>query len=81
MYKSRNSSYDKRFSVSRLKRNKSRFAWTVFAPLLMTWLLTRVSGVPLLEADLRQRSQAYRDYLETTPSFVPGRPRRRPAAR
>lgn len=56
-------------------------AWTVFAPVLMTWLLTRVSGVPLLEADLCQRSQAYRDYLETTPSFVPGRPRRRPAAR
>jgi steroid 5-alpha reductase family enzyme len=51
-------------------------AWTVFSPLLMTWLLTRVSGVPLLEADLRQRSQAYRDYLETTPRFFPGRPKR-----
>ncbi len=51
-------------------------AWTVFSPLLMTWLLTRVSGVPLLEADLQQRSQAYRDYLLTTPRFVPGRPKR-----
>lgn len=50
--------------------------WTVFSPLLMTWLLTRVSGVPLLEADLRQRSQAYRDYLEKTPRFFPGRPKR-----
>lgn len=50
-------------------------AWTVFSPLLMTWLLTRVSGVPLLEADLQQRSQAYRGYLLTTPRFVPGRPK------
>lgn len=50
-------------------------AWTVFSPLLMTWLLTRVSGVPLLEADLRQRSPAYRDYLTKTPRFVPGRPK------
>ncbi len=51
-------------------------AWTVFSPLLMTWLLTRVSGVPLLEADLQQRSPAYREYLTTTPRFVPGRPKR-----
>ena len=49
--------------------------WTVFSPLLMTWLLTRVSGVPLLEADLRQRSAAYREYLTKTPRFVPGRPK------
>ncbi len=51
-------------------------AWTVFSPLLMTWLLTRVSGVPLLEADMQQRSPAYRDYLLSTPRFVPGRPKR-----
>ena len=51
-------------------------AWTLFSPLLMTWLLTRVSGVPLLEADLQQRSPAYREYLLTTPRFVPGRPTR-----
>jgi steroid 5-alpha reductase family enzyme len=51
-------------------------AWTLFSPLLMTWLLTRVSGVPLLEADLQQRSPAYREYLTTTPRFVPGRPKR-----
>lgn len=51
-------------------------AWTLFSPLLMTWLLTRVSGVPLLEADLQQRSPAHREYLLTTPRFVPGRPTR-----
>lgn len=51
-------------------------AWTVFSPLLMNWLLTRVSGVPLLEADLQKRSAAYREYLTTTSRFVPGRPKR-----
>lgn len=51
-------------------------AWTIFSPLLMTWLLTRVSGVPLLEADLQQRSPAYREYLLSTPRFVPGRPKK-----
>lgn len=51
-------------------------AWTVFSPLLMNWLLTRVSGVPLLEADLQKRSAAYREYLTTTPRFVPGWPKR-----
>ena len=50
-------------------------AWTLFSPLLMTWLLTRVSGVPLLEADLQQRSPAYREYLLTTPRFLPWRPK------
>jgi steroid 5-alpha reductase family enzyme len=54
-------------------------AWTLFSPLLMTWLLTRVSGVPLLEADLQQRSAAYRHYLMSTPRFIPGRPRTPPA--
>jgi steroid 5-alpha reductase family enzyme len=53
-------------------------AWTIFSPVLMTWLLTRVSGVPLLEADLQQRSPAYREYLLTTPRFIPGRPTRAP---
>lgn len=51
-------------------------AWTLFSPLLMTWLLTRVSGVPLLEADMQARTPAYRDYLRTTPAFIPGRPKR-----
>lgn len=51
-------------------------AWTVFSPLLMTFLLLRVSGVPLLEADLKQRRPAYAEYLRTTSSFVPWPPKR-----
>ena len=51
-------------------------AWTAFSPLLMTFLLLRVSGVPLLEADLKQRRPAYAEYLRTTSSFVPWPPKR-----
>ena len=51
--------------------------WTVFAPLLMTVLLLRVSGVALLEKDIGERRPAYRDYIATTNAFFPG-PARRP---
>ena len=48
--------------------------WTVFAPLLMTFLLLRVSGVALLEKDIAERRPAYRDYIRRTNAFFPGRP-------
>ena len=49
--------------------------WTVFAPVLMTFLLLRVSGVSLLEKDIADRRPAYRDYIRRTNAFLPGRPR------
>jgi steroid 5-alpha reductase family enzyme len=52
-------------------------AWTVVSPLLITTLLLKVSGVALLEKDIAERRPAYRRYIEETPAFVPGWPRRR----
>lgn len=49
---------------------------TIFSPLLMTFLLRRVSGVALLERSLRQTKPGYAHYAETTSAFVPRRPRR-----
>jgi steroid 5-alpha reductase family enzyme len=49
--------------------------WTIFAPLLMTFLLLRVSGVALLEKDIGERRPAYRDYVRRTNAFLPGPPR------
>jgi len=49
--------------------------WTVFAPLLMSVLLLKVSGVALLEKDIGARRPAYRDYIARTNAFFPG-PRR-----
>jgi len=44
--------------------------WTVFAPLIMTGLLTRVSGVPLLEKGLKETRPEYADYVRRTSAFV-----------
>ena len=49
--------------------------WTLFAPLLMSVLLLKVSGVALLEKDISERRPAYRDYIARTNAFIPG-PRR-----
>jgi steroid 5-alpha reductase family enzyme len=51
-------------------------AWTLGSPVLMTWLLLRVSGVALLEKDIGVRRPAYADYLARTNAFFPGPPRR-----
>lgn len=50
--------------------------WTVVGPLLLTWLLLRVSGVTLLEANLLQEKPAYRDYVARTSAFLPMPPGR-----
>ena len=49
--------------------------WTLFAPLLMTFLLLKVSGVTLLEADIQERRPDYRAYIARTNAFVPWRPK------
>ena len=51
-------------------------AWLVVCPLMMTFLLLRVSGVRLLEQDIAERRPAYRDYIARTSAFVPWFPRR-----
>ena len=50
-------------------------AWVVIAPLLMTFLLVRVSGVAMLDEHMARRKPAYRDYMRRTPALIPGFPR------
>jgi steroid 5-alpha reductase family enzyme len=50
--------------------------WSAGSPLLMSFLLLRVSGVTLLEKDIGERRPAYRDYVARTNAFFPGAPRR-----
>ena len=47
---------------------------TIFAPLIMTFLLTRISGRDLLERQLKKRP-AYQDYMNRTSGFIPRRPK------
>ena len=49
--------------------------WTIMCPLLMSYLLLKVSGVSLLEQDITDRRPAYREYQRRTNAFFPG-PRR-----
>lgn len=54
--------------------------WTVLAPVLMSFLLLRVSGVSLLEKDITDRRPAYADYIRRTNAFFPGPPAERGSA-
>jgi len=48
---------------------------TIFSPVLMTFLLLKISGVPMLEEALAERRKGYREYMERTSSFIPWPPR------
>ena len=54
-----------------------RWGWaTILAPLLMTYLLVKVSGVAMLDAHLAATKPGYADYVRRTSAFVlrpPGR--------
>jgi steroid 5-alpha reductase family enzyme len=49
---------------------------TVFAPIIMTILLLRVSGVALLERTITKRRPEYADYIDSTSPFIPWPPKR-----
>jgi steroid 5-alpha reductase family enzyme len=49
--------------------------WSLVGPILMSFLLLRVSGVTMLERDIGKRRPSYRDYMLRTNAFVPGPPR------
>ena len=48
---------------------------TLAPPILMGWLLMRVSGIPALEAHLLQSRPGYRDYIRRTSRLMPWPPR------
>ena len=47
----------------------------LLSPLLMTFLLVKVSGVAMLDAQLTETKPHYRNYIETTSAFFPRRPK------
>ncbi len=49
---------------------------TVLSPVLMTWLLARGTGKPLLERGIGQRRPGYAEYVRRTSGFFPLPPRR-----
>ena len=53
---------------------------TVLSPVLMTWLLAKGTGKPLLEKDIGARRPGYADYVRRTSGFLPLPPGRNPRA-
>ena len=51
-------------------------ALSIASPLAMTYLLTSVSGKPMLEAKLQKTREGYEDYVATTSGFFPRYPKR-----
>mgnify|MGYP001127686813 CR=1 FL=1 len=49
--------------------------WTIFSPIIMTILLTRVSGARLLEKTLVNEKPGYKEYVEATSEFIPWFPK------
>lgn len=45
--------------------------WTAVGPLVMTFLLVRVSGMAMLERDISRRRPGYAEYVERTSGFFP----------
>lgn len=49
--------------------------WALPGPVLLTFLLTRWSGMPTVEGRMRRKKKGYDDYVRRTPAFVPWWPR------
>lgn len=53
------------------------WAWlALLPPVIVAWLLLRMSGLPLTEAQAAATRPGYADYIATTSAFVPWPPRR-----
>ncbi|WP_439894254.1 DUF1295 domain-containing protein (plasmid) [Ralstonia sp. 25C] len=52
------------------------WAWlTLLPPVVMTWLLVKVSGIPMLEDHMRATRNDYAEYARTTNVLIPWPPR------
>jgi len=50
--------------------------WVIVSPLLITFLLLKVSGVTLLEKTIQESKPEYREYIKSTSAFFPWFPGR-----
>ena len=50
--------------------------WGLLGPALITYLLTQVSGVPMLEKAMLKSNPRYADYMAVTSAFIPWPPKK-----
>lgn len=48
----------------------------LFSPILMTYLLVKISGADLMESTIKQRRPSYEKYIKTTSKFIPWPPKK-----
>lgn len=51
--------------------------WTIYAPILMTYLLLRFSGIARMEHGIEERRPGYKEYIDITSTFFPWPPKQR----
>lgn len=51
--------------------------WTVISPLVITAVLLKMTGIPLMEKTIVDTRPGYRDYIRRTPAFFPWFPRKK----
>jgi len=51
-------------------------AWTLFAPLLMTWSILRFTGITRMEDGISSRRPGYGSYMKKTSALIPLPPRK-----
>jgi len=49
----------------------TEYWWTIVGPLAMTFFLTRISGVPMLERRMARTRPGYAEYMQRTSGFIP----------
>jgi steroid 5-alpha reductase family enzyme len=49
--------------------------WSIVGPIVMSFFLMRVSGVPMLERSIGKRRPGYAEYARKTSTFFPRPPR------
>ena len=45
--------------------------WTIVSPVMITYLLLRVSGIPMTENVIKKSRPGYEEYIKNTNSFIP----------
>lgn len=51
--------------------------WTIISPLVITFTLLKLTGVTLMEKDIVNFKPKYREYIQTTSSFIPWFPKKK----
>ena len=50
--------------------------WTIVSPVVITIVLLKMTGIPLMEKSIAHKRPGYADYVENTNAFVPWFPRK-----